>query len=91
MQVHIALTYLLLILIYFHLEYKILVKIPDSLLDSALALLGKVGDIVREKLINLSDLVKINPKHTNNKSSRKIKNTAKYLQSLLTFSYVFLF
>ena len=48
--VHIAFTYLLLTLIYFHLEYKILVKIPDSLLDSALALLGKVGDIVREKL-----------------------------------------
>ena len=50
MQVHIAFTYLLLTLIYFHLEYKILVKIPDSLLDSALALRGKEGDIVREKL-----------------------------------------
>ena len=48
--VHIAFTYLLLTLIYFHLECKILVKIPDSLLDSALALRGKEGDIVREKL-----------------------------------------
>ena len=32
------------------LECKILVKIPDSVLDSALALQGKEGDIVREKL-----------------------------------------
>ena len=48
--VHIAFTYLLLTLIYFHLECKILVKIPDSLLDSALALRGKEGDIVRGKL-----------------------------------------
>ena len=47
MQVHIAFTYSL---FYFHLEYKILAKIPDSLLDSALALRGKEGDIVREKL-----------------------------------------
>ena len=29
---------------------KILVKIPDSVLDSALALRGKEGDIVKEKL-----------------------------------------
>ena len=29
---------------------KILVKIPDSVLDSTLALQGKEGDIVREKL-----------------------------------------
>ena len=36
-------------LIYFHLKCKILVKIPDSVLDSALALRGKEGDIVREK------------------------------------------
>ena len=51
MQVaHIAFTYLSLTLIYFHLECKILVKIPDSLLDSALALRGKEGDIVRGKL-----------------------------------------
>ena len=48
--VHIAFTYLLLTLIYFHLECKILVKIPDSLLDSALALRGEEGDIVRGKL-----------------------------------------
>ena len=32
------------------LECKILVKIPDSVLDSTLALRGKEGDIVREKL-----------------------------------------
>ena len=51
MQVgHIAFTYLLLTLIYFHLECKILVKIPDSVLDSVLALRGKEGDLVREKL-----------------------------------------
>ena len=37
-------------MLYFHLTSKILVKIPDSVLDSALALLGKEGDIVREKL-----------------------------------------
>ena len=50
MQVaHIAFTYLRLTPIYFHLQCKILVKIPDSVLDSALALLGKEGDIVREK------------------------------------------
>ena len=50
MQVHIAFTYLLLTLIYFHLECKILVKIPDSVLDSGLAPRGKEGNIVREKL-----------------------------------------
>ena len=33
------------------LECKILVKIPDSVLDSALVLRGKEGDIVREKLL----------------------------------------
>ena len=49
MQVHIAFMYLLLTLIYFHLECKILVKIPDSALDYDLALRGKEGDIVREK------------------------------------------
>ena len=48
--VHIALTYLLLTLIYFHVECKILVKIHDSLLDSTLALQGKEGDIIRRKL-----------------------------------------
>ena len=36
--------------IYFHLEFKILVQIPDSLSDSALALRGNEGDIVKEKL-----------------------------------------
>ena len=41
--VHIAFTYLRLTLIYVHLEYKILVKIPDSVLDSAQALRGKRG------------------------------------------------
>ena len=48
--VHIAFTYLRLILIYFHLECKILVKISGSVLDYALALQGKEEDIVREKL-----------------------------------------
>ena len=48
--VHIALTYLLLTLMYFHLEYKILVNIPNLLLDSALALRGKEGNTVRGKL-----------------------------------------
>ena len=47
--VHIAFTYLRLTVIYFHLDWEILVKIPDSVLDSALALWGKEGDIVREK------------------------------------------
>ena len=49
MQVHISFTYLLLTLLHFRLEYKILIKIPDSMLDCALALRGKEGDIVREK------------------------------------------
>ena len=55
--VHIAFTYLRLTLIYFHLECKILVKIPDSVLDFVLALRGKEGDIVREnyKLSNVSN------------------------------------
>ena len=48
--VHVAFTYLHLTLIYFHLECKILVKSPDSVLDCAVALRGKEGDIVREKL-----------------------------------------
>ena len=48
--VHIAFTYLRLTLIFFHLECKISVEIPGSVLDSSLALRGKEGDIVREKL-----------------------------------------
>ena len=48
--VHIEFTHLHLTLIYFHLKFKILAKIPDSVLDSALALREKEGDIVREKL-----------------------------------------
>ena len=49
--VQIAFTYLHLnLILYFHLEYKIFVKIPDSVLDSALALRTKEGNIVREKL-----------------------------------------
>ena len=48
--VHVALTNIRLILIHFHLECKLLVKIPESVLGSALALRGKEGDIVREKL-----------------------------------------
>ena len=47
--VHIAFTYLRLAQIHFRLECKISVKIPDSVLDSALALQGKEGEIVREK------------------------------------------
>ena len=67
--VHIAFTYLHLALVNFHLECKILVKIPDSVLDSALALRGKEGDMVREnyKLSNVRNLVKIEPKHANSK------------------------
>ena len=54
MQVaHIAFTYLRLTLIYFHLECKILVKIPNSLLDSALVIRGRNGDI-EGKTISLS-------------------------------------
>ena len=50
MQVaHIAFTYLRLTVINFNLECKILVKIPDSVLDSAVALRGKEEDIVRKK------------------------------------------
>ena len=50
MQVaHIAFTSVSLTLIYFHLKCKILAKTPDSVLDSAIALRGKEGDIVREK------------------------------------------
>ena len=50
MQVaHIAFTYLRLTLIYFYFECEILVKVPDSVLDSALALRGKEGNIVREQ------------------------------------------
>ena len=45
--------YLLLTLIYFYLECKIIVKIADSLLDSALVLRGKEGDI-EGKAISLS-------------------------------------
>ena len=48
--VQIAFTYYRLTLIYFHLKCKILAKVPHSVLDSAVALRGKGGDIVREKL-----------------------------------------
>ena len=49
MQVaQIAFTYLRFTLMYFHLECKILLKIPDSVLDSALALREKEADIARE-------------------------------------------
>ena len=43
--VHTAFTYLRLTLIYFHLKCKILVKIPDPVLDYAVALRGKEADI----------------------------------------------
>ena len=52
--VHIAFTYLRLILIYFHLECKILVKIPDSVLDFSLALQRKEGDYSERKTISLA-------------------------------------
>ena len=52
--VHIAFTYLRLTLIYFNLQCKILVNIPGSGLDSALALREKEGDIVRETLCKRS-------------------------------------
>ena len=47
------------------------------------------SDIVRKKskLSNVSDLVKIKPKHANSKIEflpREIKNTTKYLESFLT-------
>ena len=64
-------------------ECNILLKILDSVLDSALALRGKEGDIVRKKnnkINNVSDLVKIKPKHANSETkflSREIKNTSK--------------
>ena len=48
--VYIVFTYLRLTLIYFNLECKILVKILHSVLDSALVLRGKKGDLVTEKL-----------------------------------------
>ena len=56
----------------------------------------KEGDIVREKskLSNINELVKMKSKHANSKIKfllREIKNTIKYLQSLLTFSYAFCF
>ena len=48
--VHIVFTYLLLTLIHFHLERKILVKLPDSLLSSAVAQGGKEDNTVRGRL-----------------------------------------
>ena len=53
-------------LIYFHLEQKILLNIPDSLLDTALALRGKEGE--NYKLISVWNLVTIRLKHGNSKS-----------------------
>ena len=67
------------------------------MLDSALALRRKEGDIVREKKIELSilhNLVKIKLKHANGKIKffpREIKNTNKFFQSFLKFSYAFFF
>ena len=77
--VHTVFTYLRLTLIYVHLQCKILIKVPDSVLDSALALWEKEGDIVRGnyKFSNVSDPVKIKPKHANSKIrflSREVKN-----------------
>ena len=75
--VNVAFTYFHWTLTYFHSECEILVKIPDSVLDYTLALRGKEGDIVREKLSNVSGLVKIKPKYANSKVkslSPEIKN-----------------
>ena len=77
--VHTTFTYLLLTLIYFHFACKILGKIPDSVLDSVLVLREKKGCNERKtiSLANVSDLVKIKPKHANSKIkllSREIKN-----------------
>ena len=57
---------------------------------------GKEGHSKRRKheLSMLSDLVKIGPKHANSRTKfllQEIKNTTKYLQSLLTFSWLFFF
>ena len=59
------------------------------MLDSALALRRKEDDEAGKinNLSNVSDLVKIKPKHANSKIeflSREIKSTDKYLQFLLT-------
>ena len=68
---------------------------PMPMLDSPLMLRGKEDGIVREKkheLSMLSGLVNIEAKHTNGRTkflSQEIKNTTKYLQSLLTFSCAF--
>ena len=70
-----------------------LVKIPASMIDSALAVRGQEGDVVRKKY-EFSNLIKIKPKRANGRVkflSREIESTTKYLQSLLTFSYAFVF
>ena len=55
MQVlHSAFTCLRLTLIYFQLECKMLVKIPDSVLDSALALRGKKRGYSERKTVSLA-------------------------------------
>ena len=86
-----------LILIYYYflplpwLKCKILVKIPDSISDSALALQGKEDDIVREKkykLSNLSDLVKIKPKYANGKNSLKVFVMGKYKHHKISAIFV---
>ena len=71
-------------------ESKILVKIPGSVLDSALALRRKETDIARENynISNVGNLVKTKTKHANSKMkflSRGIKSMTKYLRSLLAF------
>ena len=96
MHLHIDFNSDILSLFTTELKDEILVKIPGSVLDFALALRGKEGGIVRGKykLSNVGDLVRIKPKHANGKLkclSQEIKNTTKYLQSLLTFSYMFFF
>ena len=48
-------------------SWNVLARIPNSVLDFCLALLGKEENIVREKdkLSNVSDLVKIKAEHAN--------------------------
>ena len=86
--VHIAFPYSCLILIYFHLEYS------DKYSDNIPFHKRRGYSEWKTELSNVSDLVKIKPKHANIKIkflSLKIKNTTKYLQSLLAFSHVFFF
>ena len=52
--IHIAFTYLCSTLIYFHFHFEILVKIADSVLDSALALREKGRGYSERKTVSLA-------------------------------------